>query len=324
MRLLVVGGTGFLGSAITRTAVGDGHNVTILTRGNSKAPDGAKSIVAERTGPLPDLTSFDAVIDTCAYRPDQVRHLLSAIGDAFYVMVSSISAYGDMSQPQLTEETATPLASDDQLAEAMKVTVETGVDAAAYGAAYGPLKASCEDATKGRPTALIRLGLIVGPGDYTDRFTWWVRRMDLGGVVPVPGPEDRLVQLIDVRDAARFLLHLATNKHAGVFNVTGSPQPLPALLRSMNPATELQLYPLDRFTNANLGPWNDIPLVLPEKPSVSQMLNVSIDRALAAGLSFRPMAETIADTLDWDRTRRNVALTCGMSPEDEASILSGV
>jgi len=323
MRILVVGGTGFLGGATARAALDANHDVTVLSRGNSKVPAGAKSIIAERSGHLPNLAGFDAVIDTCAYRPDQVLHLLSSIGDAFYVMVSSISAYGDMSKPQFTEETETPLATKAQLAKAMAIKLEKGADAAAYGAAYGPLKASCEAAAIDHPSAMIRLGLIVGPGDYTDRFTWWVRRMDQGGVVPVPGPEDRQVQLIDVRDAATFLLQLAVEKHVGVFNVTGLTRPLPALLRGINPVAGVQLYPLERFTETGLSPWTDIPLVLPNKPAVSQMLNVNIDRALAAGLTFRPVEQTIADTLAWDRKRRDVTLTCGMTPEDEARVMAG-
>ncbi len=321
MRLLVVGGTGFLGGAVARRALNAGHEVTVLSRGRIAAPEGAKTIVAERSGPLPDLAGFDAVVDTCAYRPDQVTHLLDAIGTTFYVLVSSISAYGDMSQPMTDETAETPHATPEQLRDAMTVKLTHGADAAAYGPAYGPLKASCEGAAANHPTAVIRLGLIVGPRDYTDRFTWWVRRMDMGGIVPVPIPEERLVQLIDVGDAAKFLLHLARNQMLGTYNVTGQATSLLPLLRKMNPSAELRPLPLSAFTEAGVRPWNDLPLILPEIDRVAGMMNVSIERALGAGLTFRPIEETIEAIRAWDRSRRDVDLKCGLTREQEAEVL---
>lgn len=329
MRLLVVGGTGFLGGATARAGVTAGHAVTVMTRSRNKVAKGAQTLIADREDTLPDLRGqFDAVIDTCGYAPDMVSGLAAAVGDVHYVFVSSISVYDDLSEPGRDETATAPTATGDDLALAAAVPPDQRGVATPYGASYGRLKRSCEEAAIaafGDRTTVIRLGLIVGPDDYTDRFTWWVRRCDQGGVLPVPTPPDRPIQLIDVEDAAAFMVRLAARRVGGTFNLTGAPITLQAMLTGIMAATgkqvDLRWTLLQTFTDAGLAPWTDLPLIVPDKPTVTHMLNVSTMRALAAGLTCTPLSETIERTLNWDRGQRNKALGCGMSKAAEQAVL---
>ncbi len=304
MRLLVVGGTVFLGGAVARAGVASGHDVTVMTRSGLNVATGAKTLIANREQPNDLRGRFDVVIDTCGYAPDMVTHLAGSVGDVHFVFVSSISVYEDLSEPLMAESGSAPAATPVQLQLASEVPSELRGTSEPYGAAYGPLKRSCEEtalAAFGDSASLIRLGLIVGPGDYTDRFTWWVRRCDAGGVLPVPAPRERHVQIIDVRDAAVFLLHLAEQRLGGVFHVTRQPIAFADLLAEIATETSVPLdpeyLPLSDFTDAGLEPWADLPLILPDDTSVAHMQNVSVSRATAAGLTFRPSKDTIRDTL---------------------------
>ena len=329
MRVLIVGGTGFLGGAAARAAIAAGHDVTVMTRSGQDVAKGATTLIADRAQALSDLHGqFDVVIDTCGYAPDMVSALAKAIGDVHYVFVSSISVYDDLSEPALDETAPASAATLEQLEHAAAVDPALRGTAAAYGAAYGPLKRSCEDAAIaafGDRATLIRLGLIVGPDDYTDRFTWWVRRCDSGDALPVPAPPDRPIQLIDVEDAAQFMLQLAEKDIGGTFNLTGQPVAFDALLGAVIAETgggpDLNWVPLKTFTDAGLEPWTDLPLIVPDRPAVRHMLNVSTDRAMAAGLTCRPLRETIKRTLTWDRAQRDKPLKCGMSAEAEQIVL---
>lgn len=329
MRLLIVGGTGFLGGATARAGVTAGHPVTVMTRSGKGVAQGADTLIADREAALPDLRGqFDAVIDTCGYAPDMVTRLAAALGDVHYVFVSSISVYDDLSEPGRDETASAPAATNDDLALAAAVPPDQRGMAEPYGASYGRLKRSCEDAASaafGDRATLIRLGLIVGPGDYTDRFTWWVRRCDQGGVLPVPDPPDRPIQLIDVEDAAAFMMHLAEQGVGGTYNLTGTPMTFDAMLAAIaaetGTAPGLRWAPLRTFTDIGVAPWTDLPLIVPDKPQVAHMLNVSTDRAQAAGLTCGPLAETIQRTLAWDRGQRGTMLKCGLSETAEHSVL---
>ena len=332
MRILVVGGTGFLGGAVARHAVAEGHQVTVMSRSGAGVAPGASTLIADRDTALADLGGrFDGVIDTCAYAPDMVDRLSQAVGEvSTYVMVSSISAYAALPEHGMDETAPIAKATAADLATAASVGPADRCNATAYGAAYGPLKATCEQRA-GRwcqDAALIRLGLIVGPEDYTDRFTWWCRRIDQGGVIPVPLPEDRRVQIIDVRDAAAFLVHLAKTGTGGTFNVTGRPMRLYQMLTSIadiSPAaTVLQPLPYSAFAAAEVAPWTDLPLVLGDWPDLAGMLSVSTDRAVAEGLQTRPLAETIADTLNWDRQQRDTPLAVGMTAAQEQAVKDAI
>lgn len=335
MRCLVVGGTGFLGGAITDALLDDGHSVAILSRGSTKrtARPEAESIVADRHRSLDALKGhkFDWVFDTCAYAPDVVRSLLDAVDDeiARYCMISSISAYGTFTQPELDETETVPTASLEDYAVASSLPAEQRASAFAYGPSYGPLKRACEIEAQrilGNRATALRVGLLVGAGDYTDRLTWWVRRIDgAEGDFPVPGPRNRLVQLIDVKDAAKFALRSAQAELSGVWNVTGKPQHFSDVIAEIIAATSSNANAVwvseEAILGAGLTPWIDVPLMAPTRPDFRYFLEVSTDKALAAGLECRPLGETLVPLIDWDCTRRNVALQCGMTRKQEAQLL---
>jgi 2'-hydroxyisoflavone reductase len=325
MQLLVVGGTGFLGGAVTRAALAAGHAVTVLTRGRRPLPAGVRSVIADRSAPLPRLPPADAVIDTCAFQPSDVAHLLTAVETGRYVMISSVSAYSDLAVGPDEASPADPLPSADIAALA---ALEPEARARAMMADYGPLKAAAEAAAGqhlGERAVLVRLGLIVGPGDPTDRFTYWVRRMDQPGPAAAPGPPDQPVQVIDVRDAAHFILMLAQGGPGGPINVTGPALPLGTLLTlaaaAAGRAPQITWLPLQSFLDAGLSPWSDLPLILPDDGQVAGLMAVRTDRAQALGLRTRPLAETLADTLAWDRGRRDQPLRAGMTAGAEARVL---
>lgn len=335
MRCLVVGGTGFLGGAITDALVDEGHSVAVLARGSTTRRTSAdvEVIIADRYGPLGSLKErkFDWVFDTCAYAPDAVRFLLGAIGDgvARYCAISSISAYGTFFRPRLDETETVPAASDRDYAVAAAVPAENRASADAYGSSYGPLKRACEIEAQrilgDRATAL-RVGLLVGAGDYTDRLTWWVRRIDsVRGAFPAPAPPERPVQLIDVRDAAKFAVRCAERGLSGVWNVTGRPQEFAGVLAAIIDATGSDAEAIwvseTAILDARITPWTDIPMMAPPRPSFRYFMDVSTQKAEAAGLQCRPLRETLIPLIAWDRSRRNVPLKGGMSAEQEAQLL---
>lgn len=328
MRVLIVGGTGFLGRATAEVAIATGHDVTVMTRSGANVAAGSTTLIADRNADLPDMTGqYDAVIDTCCYAPDMVTRLAHATGPVHYVFVSSISVYHDMSTPQFDETAHAPTATADDLTLAAKVDSEQRCTADPYGAAYGRLKRACEiaaDAAFGDQCTNIRLGLIVGPLDYTDRFTWWVRRCDQDGPVLAPSPPNRNIQIIDVRDAAAFLGKMAESQIRDTFHLTGPPIPLEEMLQKMIAQTRRKIsvdyLPLAQFTKAGIRHWTDLPLIVPDNPAFSQMLNVSTAKAVKAGLKIRPLSETVHSVLTFDRANRDRDLCCGMSPEDEAAV----
>ena len=338
MRCLVVGGTGFLGGAIADAVVAAGHEVTILTRGETvRNPAGpVETVCADRHGDLSVVQGreFDWVFDTCAYTPDAVLKLLDSVGDKLnrYVMISSISAYGTFQKRGLTEDDEALTATANDLALARKVPAAERASAVAYGKAYGPLKRACEIAAEqrlgSRATAL-RVGLLIGAGDYTDRLTWWVRRIDEAHGdrrrVPAPYPTHRIVQLIDVRDAADFALCCAEKAISGELNVTGIPGPLSTIfneiIRITHSQAEIVWIDEDAIVDAGIKPWTDMPLMAPVAPSFRYFLEVETKRAIASRLKCRSLEQTLSPLLVWDRGRRNELLKGGLTSRQEAVLL---
>jgi nucleoside-diphosphate-sugar epimerase len=298
MRLLVLGGTKFLGRGIVDAALGRGHEVTLFNRGVTD-PDAYPEVEllrGDRDGNLAALErrSFDAVIDPSGYLPRVVRAsaelLRGAVGH--YVFVSSISAY-DFPLPPWYSESAPVSAA---LADADAVTGET----------YGPLKVGCEqvvrDVFPGAHTN-VRAGLIVGPHDPTGRFTYWPLRIARGGEVLAPGDPSRLVQFVDVRDLGDWLVRAAEARLVGDFNATGPQTALSMgeLLESCVAAcgSEAQLVwiPDDFLVERGAGTWMELPLWLVGE-DVS-FLQADVSKAVAAGLRFRPLPETVSATLEW-------------------------
>jgi 2'-hydroxyisoflavone reductase len=293
MRILVLGGTQFLGRHAVEVALARGHDVTLFNRGQT-SPElfpTVEKLRGDRDGNLDALRGrgFDAVIDTSGYVPRVVNQTLDALGDiGHYTFVSSISVYADCSTPP-TEES--PVA---QLSEPSE-------DPHAH---YGELKALCEDVVRDRfPDAFVpRPGLIVGPFDPTGRFTYWPTRMASGGDVLAPAPAAHPSQVIDARDLAAWIIDATERGVAGTYNAVGPAQPLGAVLQACIDATEsdAQLVWVDPafLLEHDVGPWQELPLWLPDL-EYAGMTNISPERALNAGLTVRTLAETIRDTLAW-------------------------
>lgn len=301
MNLLVLGGMRFLGRAVVEGALARGDRVTLFNRGRSAPPPaGIEHLIGDRDGGLAALDGrrFDAVIDTCGYVPRLVAASAQRLAGAVdhYVFVSSISVYAGHAPHQ--DEDAPVATLDDPAVE--EVT----------GATYGGLKALCErEAEAAMPgrVAVVRAGLIVGPHDYTDRFPYWVRHTAGDAETLAPGSPDAPVQVIDVRDLAEWMIRLAASRTPGVFNATGPAGPLTlgTMLESMRAALggRAPLTWVDEAFLLERGvvPFNELPLWVPE--AAAGFLKTDIRRALAAGLTFRPLAQTARDTHAWEARR---------------------
>jgi 2'-hydroxyisoflavone reductase len=301
MKLLVLGGTKFLGRHAADAALAAGHEVTLFTRGRTNAelfPE-AEHLRGDRDGGLDALDggSWDGVIDTSGYVPRVVRQSAERLCDAArrYVFVSSISVYDDFSRPV---DESSPVA---ELADPSSEDVQ---------ADYGALKAACErvvEETFGERSSRVRAGLIVGPYDGTDRFTYWPRRIAAGGEVLAPGDPAAPVQLVDARDLGAWLVRLALDGPGGVFNATGPSEPLSfaefleRARAALGSDASFVWTDEQRILEAEVQPWTELPLWLPGS-DYAGMARADISRALAAGLVFRPVEETVVDTLAWDRT----------------------
>ena len=330
MRLLILGGTVFLGRHIAEAALGRGHEVSLFHRGRNRgAVEGCEELLGDRDGDLSALHGrrWDAVIDTSAYVPGQVELAAEALAGSVdhYTLTSSISVYRDFSNPGLSE--TDPVAGPPEPGQELD------------GESYGAFKAAAEDAARaGFPAALVvRPGLIVGPWDPTDRFTYWPRRAARGGRMLVPGRPERPVQVIDARDLAGWMLDLSERRVTGTFNATGLPLPMAELvdacLSAAGAGTRPVWIPDEALLERGVEPWTELPLWLPDSdPDGAGFMRVDVSRALAEGLALRPLADTARDTLAWDRSRPGpvgpespyglVPAPAGMSEEREAALLA--
>ncbi len=316
MRLLLLGGPRFLGRAIIDAALERDHELTLFNRGTTGAnlyPE-LERVLGDRDGGLDGLTgrAWDAVVDTSGYLPRVVGASAELLGDAVehYVFVSSISVYASFAE--VVDEDA-PLA---ELSEPGSEDI---------GRDYGALKALCEQVVEsvfpGRATA-VRAGLIVGPHDPTGRFTYWPHRIARGGDVLAPGPAWRPIQLVDVRDLAAWIVGAAEERHAGPFNVTG-PTTIGAVVdaaRRVTGSTARAVEVDDAFlTDQGVDEWIELPLwVDTRKDDWRRFLEVDVSRALAAGLTFRPLDETVSATLAEAETIEGV----GLAPDRERELLA--
>jgi 2'-hydroxyisoflavone reductase len=339
MKLLILGGTRFLGRHLANAAIASNHQVTLFNRGNHPTPDlaSAETIQGNRSSDLSKLHGrrWDVVFDTCGYLPRAVKASAEFLSNAVdrYVFISSQSVYADVSKPGV-EETA-PLASltPDQLDEANAIDSSGQTSAVNYGKMYGGLKALCEQAAEeAMPDRVLkaRPGLIVGPDDYTDRFTYWVSRVARGGEVLAPDRPDRYVQLIDVRDLAEWLIRMAENKKAGAYNAHGLPHSLTmgSVLEECKQASasdaSFTWVSEDFLLQENVTAWTKMPLWLPEvaAPHLQGFMFINCDKAVGAGLTFRPLRTTIEDTLRWRATTElNEPLQAGIDAETEQALL---
>ena len=321
MRLLVLGGTHFLGRHVVEAALSGGHEVTTFTRGRTNPalfPD-VEHLHGDRDGDLGALAgrSWDGVVDTSGYVPRIVRLSAELLRDSAgrYVFVSSVSAYADFSRPV---HESTPLAQLDD---------PTTEDVSEH---YGALKAACEsvvDEVYGDRGTSVRAGLIVGPHDPTDRFTYWPVRLAEGGDVLAPGDPARQVQVVDARDLAAWLVKLAAHGARGACNATGPAEPLlfgdalQRMARAVGASPRLVWVDDQVVLAAGVEPWMELPLWLPGA-EWEGLMQADIRKASAAGLTFRPLEETARDTLAWSREAGPQRST--LSRETERRILSGL
>jgi 2'-hydroxyisoflavone reductase len=337
LNILILGGTVFLGRQLVETATARGHQVTLFNRG--RYPDifpQVESLRGDRRGDLSELRGrrWDAVIDTCGYVPGVVRASAEVLRDSVerYVFISSISVYSDSEAAEVDEATPVNQITDEQLKTAEEIEPSGPIVAVNYGEAYGGLKALCEAEAErvmqGRAIN-VRVGLIVGPHDYSDRFTYWPARVACGGEVLAPGLPHRPKQLIDVRDLAEWILHMLEAGETGTYNVTGPDYNLTmsGLLEECRTATKSDAsftWASDEFLlESDVTPWTEMPLWIPLRYERAAFQAANCDKALRAGLKFRPLAETILDTLAWDSERfSEVERRAGLDSEKERRLLT--
>jgi 2'-hydroxyisoflavone reductase len=298
MNLLLLGGYRFLGRAIIEAAHARGHSVAAFNRGNLAPLPGVEQLTGDRDHPaFPPERRWDVAIDTSGYIPRHVRRSATALADriACYVFVSTLSVYPWPPPAGVDEDTPVqpmPAGSDPDDARDMET--------------YGPRKALCEalleEVLPGR-VLNVRPGFIVGPYDNSDRFNSWIERAARQEPLLVPGDPAQPVQLIDVRDLAEWIVQMAERRACGVYNVTGPERPLRLgeiaqtcidVTGGSGPAV---VVPGDDVRAAGIDGWNHIPFWL--EPDETGIMQANIDRALVAGLRFRPLTETVADTFAW-------------------------
>jgi 2'-hydroxyisoflavone reductase len=335
MKLLIIGGTWFVGRHLVEAALARGHEVTLFNRGtHASAARDVETIAGDRYTDIATLRGrrWDVVVDTCGYVPRAVTAAAEVLCDAVerYVFISSQSVYADVSMRGVDETAPLKQLTAEQLDEANKIGTE---GQPSYGALYGGLKALCEQAAEQampNRVLIVRPGLIVGPQDYTDRFTYWVVRVARGGEVLAPGRPERPVQFIDARDLAEWTVAMSERREAGVFNANRLPDTVTMLdvldqCKSSSGSDAVFTWVSEAFLHREqVAAWSQMPLWLPEEdaPQLSGFMFVNVDKAIAAGLRIRPLGDTVRDTLTWARKELSDGLLkAGIDAEREQALL---
>jgi 2'-hydroxyisoflavone reductase len=334
MRLLILGGTGLIGPYQVRYALARGHHVTLFNRGRQKEtwPGPVEDLLGDRNGDLKALEGrdWDVCIDNPTTLPvwvrDAARVLKGHVGQ--YIFISTISAYAD--NDKAADETAA-LA----VYKGADPMAETGESFGAKPQLYGPLKAASETEARKQygdnATTIIRPSLIVGPGDGTDRFTYWPVRLARGGEILAPGDGSDPVQFIDARDLSEWTIRMAEQRTAGLFNAAGPAHPMTMQQMLMGIAEGLHVEPKivwapAAFLKTNkVSAWRDMPVWIPGQGETFGFHRRDISRAIAQGLTYRPLPATAAETLAWFRTlpaERQGKLRNGLVAERESELLT--
>ena len=322
MKILVLGGTRFVGKHMVEAALARGHEVTLFNR--NRRPDvfpGLETLVGDRDGNLEALKgrAWDAVIDTSGYVPRIVKQGLDTLAGRIghYTFISTLDVYDRPDVAGIDE--SHPLAPlEDESIEDVQV-------------AYGPLKARCERevelAMPGR-SLIVRCGLVAGPGDMSDRFSYWPSRIARGGETLAPGNPDAPIQFIDARDLAAWVVRMVEGSKHGAYNATGPGERLTLgeLLRRSNEAlgSQAEFVWVDEpfLLEAGVGFWIEMPLWLPEREKIGGIMALNVSKANRDGLTYRPLEETVRDTLEWDRGRSaDLKRAAGLDPEKERRLL---
>lgn len=331
MKLLILGGTRFLGRFLVESAIDIGHEVTLFNRGKSDPglfPD-VEKLIGDRDGDLGALNgrSWDAVIDTSGYLPwivsDSLELLVGAAGH--YTFISSVSVYNQLEKPGVEENHSVGQLTAERIEELK------GMDPAkAIGENYGELKYLCEREVERvfpEHSLIVRPGLIVGPYDVTDRFSYWVNRVAKGGQVLAPGRRDKEIQFIDVRDLAGWIIRCVESETTGTFNATGPESEvtmenfLVACKKTVGDETEFVWVEEEFLLGHEVQGWTEMPLWIPDSMDMKGFHTVDIRKALAAGLKFRPLEETIRDTFEYESARSVTEKKAGMAPDKEKAVL---
>jgi 2'-hydroxyisoflavone reductase len=325
MRILILGGTVFLGRALVEAALERGHTLTLFNRGQSNPNlfPNVENLRGERASNLAALEGrrWDAVIDTCGYVPRVVHPSAELLAQAVdhYTFISTLSVFSDLSKVGVDESASVGKLADETVEQ---VTGET----------YGPLKALCEQVVEqvmpGR-ALIVRPGLIVGPHDPTDRFTYWPHRVAQGDEVLAPGRPARPIQFIDVRDLAEWTLRMVEAGQTGIYNADGPAQPLPMeqlleTCKTVSGCDATFTWISEEFLAAHqVGEWMEMPLWVPEAdPANAGFFAFDCRKAIAAGLTFRSVEDTVRATLEWDATRRSDhEWRAGLTRERETELL---
>jgi 2'-hydroxyisoflavone reductase len=334
LRILILGGTGFTGPFQVKYALSRGHKVTVFNRGKThpgELPKDVEQLVGDRNGQLDALKGkqWDVCIDNPTTLPAWVRDAAQILKGNVerYVFISTISVYADTSSGP--DENA-PLAKYEG-ADPYKETLEA-MRASGFKT-YGPLKALSEHETEewfpGK-SLIIRPGLIVGPRDETDRFTYWPVRIDRGGEVLAPGNPNDPVQFIDGRDLAEWTIRMVENGETGVYNATGPTKELgvggmlDGIKSALNSKATFTWADVEFLKQQKVEAWSDMPVWAGDELGMSR---TNINRALAKGLTFRPLADTARDALAWfkaQKPERQAKLKAGLTPERETEVLAAL
>lgn len=335
LRILILGGTGFTGPHQVRYALARGHKVTLFNRGKQphEWPGAVEELIGDRnTGDLKALEGreWDVCIDNPTSLPFWVRDAGRVLQHKVhqYIFISTISVYAKNDAPADESAALAPYTGKDAMAETLD-TLKANL-----GTLYGPLKAlSEEEAKKQFPgmSTIIRPGLIVGPGDETDRFTYWPVRVERGGEILAPGDGTDPVQFIDARDLAEWTIRVAEARTLGTFNATGPAhaltmkEMLTGVAKAEGANLQATWVPATFLETEKVSPWSDMPVWVPAQGDSAGFAHRDIRRALKAGLTFRPLSTTTRDTLDWfnkQPAERQAKLKTGLTPAREKEVLT--
>jgi len=329
MRILIIGGTRFLGRQLVESALARGHEVTLFNRGKTN-PDlfpQLETILGDREKDVQKLAQagrlWDTVIDVAGYLPRIVRLSAEVLKEnvSRYVFISTISVYADFKKIGIDESYPVGKIEGEAIEE---ITGET----------YGPLKVLCEKAVQdlyGERALIIRPGLIVGPHDPTDRFTYWPVRVARGGEVLAPQKPEAPIQVVDVRDLSEFIMKLIEENASGIYNATGPDYALTIgrlleVSKQVSGSDANVVWASVGFLNQHkVEPWSDMPTWVPDDEEGVGFSRVDVSKAIQAGLTFRPLEETVRDTLEWANTRpADHEWRAGLTAEREAEILAAL
>jgi len=336
MKILIIGGTKFLGRHLIEAALKNGHEVTLFNRGqfSKEEFENVEQIHGDRNFDLGKIADrrFDVCIDTCGYLPQSVKAAAEFLRDAVgqYIFISSISVYRDFREINFDETAPLAELTAEQREKFEKIDVKDELTGVILGEMYGALKVLCErEAEKAMPDRVLKVrpGLIVGEFDWTDRFPYWVMRVAKGGEILAPADPRRFIQFIDARDLAEWIIKMAEENQNGIFNVTGKPFDLTfgRFLEEIKNVTQSDAnftFVSEEFLkDHDVEAWSEMPLYLHESNTDWQgFLSVNIDKALEKGLNFHALDDTIRTTFNWRRSVKD-ELKAGISVERESELL---